>query len=193
MERQQYIKVKATSESYCVLRKNVRCERARFNQGEQQANETEDSFITAPCALAENCSYGALHEVLIRDSLVVGLRDISIEEKMQLDKDLTLKKAINIARQSKMKKGQQTDLRGETKHDIDSVTTKQWGKKSPNPRTQNKQKHLPIETKALQGGQSCDGCGNPLDMEGGNAQPERRHARRGKKVRMYVCKYVMSA
>lgn len=74
-ERQQYSAVKDTLETYFVPRKNVIYERARFNQRVQQANETVDSFITALYTLAENCSYGALHDELIRDRLVVGLRE----------------------------------------------------------------------------------------------------------------------
>lgn len=66
----------------------------------QQALETVDSFITALYALAENCEYELLHDELLGDRLVVGLRDTALSERMQLDKDLTLNKAINMARQS---------------------------------------------------------------------------------------------
>lgn len=97
-QRQQYGAVKDSFETYFVPRKNVIYERARFNQRVQQTNETVDSFITALYTLAENCSYGALHDELIRDRLVVGLRDTSLAERMQLDRDLTLEKALNMAR-----------------------------------------------------------------------------------------------
>ena len=109
-QRQQYTSVKATLETYFVPRKNVIYERARFNQRVQQPNEAVDVFITALYALAENCKYGALHDELIRDRLVVGLRDTSLAERMQLDKDLTLEKAVNMARQSEVIKRQQTSL-----------------------------------------------------------------------------------
>ncbi len=68
----------------------------------QQKNEPIDNFITALYALAENCNYGALHDELHRDRLVVGLRDRTLSERMQLDRDLTLEKAINKARQSEV-------------------------------------------------------------------------------------------
>lgn len=76
-------------------KKNVIYKRARFNQRVQQLNESVDNFITALYALAENCNYGALHNELLRDRLVVGLRDIILSEWMQLDRDLTIEKAIN--------------------------------------------------------------------------------------------------
>lgn len=65
----------------------------------KQASETVDSFVTSLYALSESCSYGALHDELIRDGLIDGLRHNSLSERMQLDKDLTLEKAVNMARQ----------------------------------------------------------------------------------------------
>lgn len=66
-----------------------------------------DIFITALFALAENCEYGELHDDLLRDRLVVGIRDASLSERMQLD---SIAKAITD-RQSEEIKRQQTDLR----------------------------------------------------------------------------------
>uniref|UniRef100_A0A672KCE8 Uncharacterized protein n=1 Tax=Sinocyclocheilus grahami TaxID=75366 RepID=A0A672KCE8_SINGR len=70
-------------------------ERARFNERVQQPSEPVDNFITALYALVENCNYGALHDELLRERLAVGLRDSTLSERMQLDRDLTLEKAIN--------------------------------------------------------------------------------------------------
>lgn len=67
-----------------------------------------DIFITALFALAENCEYGELHDNLLRDKLVVGIRDASLSERMQLD---SIAKAITMVRQSEEIKQQQTDLR----------------------------------------------------------------------------------
>ncbi|XP_061127410.1 uncharacterized protein K02A2.6-like [Syngnathus typhle] len=123
-QRHQYQAVRDTLDIYFVPRKNIIYERARFNQRVQQVNETVDSFVTALYALAENCNYGALHDELIRDRLVVGLRDTSLAERLQMDKDLTLEKAVNQARQSEVIKRQQTDIRGEKKADLDAVSVK---------------------------------------------------------------------
>ena len=57
----------------------------------QEDGETVDSFITHLYALAECCGYDALHNEMIRDRLVVGLCDA---EKLQLDAELTLEKAL---------------------------------------------------------------------------------------------------
>ncbi len=129
-------------------KKNVIYERARFNQRVQQTNEPVDNLITALYALAENCNYGALHDQLLRDRLVVGLRDRTLSERMQLDRDRTLEKTINMARQSEVIKNQQTDLRGESRSgaEIDAVAAKN---------EQNSGKKLPIKIKKQHFSQAC--------------------------------------
>ena len=58
-----------------MVRRNVIFERAKFNQRQEEQGETVDSFITSLHYLAEHCGYGQLHDEMIRDRLVVGLRD----------------------------------------------------------------------------------------------------------------------
>ncbi len=125
-QHQEYETVKETFNRFFMPKKNVIYERARFNQRVQQTNEPVDNFITALYALAENCNYGALHDQLLRDRLLVGLRDRTLSERMQLDRDRTLEKTINMARQSEVIKKQQTDLRGESRSgaEIDAVAAK---------------------------------------------------------------------
>ena len=79
----------------------------------QEANENVDVFVTALHALAEHCNYGTLHDELIRDRIVVGLADARLSERMQMDQDLNLEKAINMARQSEEIKKQQNTLRND--------------------------------------------------------------------------------
>ena len=66
-----------------------------------------NSFVTDLHALAEHCEYGTLREEMIRDRIVVGLLNAKLAEKLQLQADLMLVKAVNEARQSKQVKKQQ--------------------------------------------------------------------------------------
>ena len=79
----------------------------------QEENEPVDAFITDLYALAEHCSYRMLHNEMIRDRLVVGLRDAKLSEKLQLDAELMLDKAVTQVRQAEAVKRQQTVLRSE--------------------------------------------------------------------------------
>ena len=51
---------------------------------------------------------------MIRDRLVVGLRDSKLSERLQLDSDLDLKIALAMARNSGAVRAQQTTVRGST-------------------------------------------------------------------------------
>ena len=58
-----------------------------------------DSFITDLYGPARHCNFGTLKEELIRDRIVVGLQNRELSEELQLDPNLTLEKATNLARQ----------------------------------------------------------------------------------------------
>ena len=98
-------------EDHFIARGNVIYERAKFNQRKQEQSETVDTFITSLYKLAENCAYNALKEEMIRDCLVVGLKDTRLSKKLQLDANLTLAKAITMARQSETVEKQQATVR----------------------------------------------------------------------------------
>ena len=76
----------------------------------QNPDESVDSFITDLHNLVEFCEYGDLHDQLIRDRIVVGLRDKKLSEQLQMDPKLTLEKAVTCARQSEAVKQQQSTL-----------------------------------------------------------------------------------
>ena len=57
---------------------------AKFNRRAQEEGETVDEVVTALNKLAEHCNYGTLVEEMIRDRLVVGLRDAKLSEKLSI-------------------------------------------------------------------------------------------------------------
>ena len=95
--------------------------------------ERLEAYITTVHKLAENCGFGALKEELIRDRIVVGIRDKRLSERLQMDSDLTLAKAIQKVRQSETVKKQQTirhsEIMGDNKANKPSSTPR---KKSGN-------------------------------------------------------------
>ncbi|GBM37649.1 hypothetical protein AVEN_132093-1 [Araneus ventricosus] len=93
-----------------VVKKNTIFERAQFNKRVQLDDESVNTFITALYTLSEHCEYGVLHDELIRDRIVVGIRDKNLSEKLQLDADLTLPKVIERVRLSEVVKEQQGNL-----------------------------------------------------------------------------------
>ena len=98
--KKKYEPVKTKFDEHFARGRNVIYKRAKFNSRRQQDGETVDQFVTALHTLAENHSYGSLQEEMIRDRLVVGLRDMQVSMKLQLDPELTLKRAVTAACQS---------------------------------------------------------------------------------------------
>ena len=109
-DRLKYDKVKEKFDQCFLVRRNVIYERAKFNQ-RTQADETAEEFITSLHCLAEHCNFGALKEEMIRDRIVVGVKDATLSEKMQLESTLTLEKAVKMARESESVKKQQDVIR----------------------------------------------------------------------------------
>ena len=64
----------------------------------QEEGEPVDSFITLLYRLAEHRNYRDLYDEMIQDRIVVGLRDSDPSERLQTDPELTLDKAITMAR-----------------------------------------------------------------------------------------------
>ena len=92
--------------------------------------ETVHNFITSLYCLAEPCGYGPLNSQMIRDRIVVGLRDAALSEKVQLDPDLTLEKAVASACQRERVKKQQAVVRGDDESQCRHVRSKSWPKPS---------------------------------------------------------------
>ena len=99
-QRKKYEDVCKALSEYLIGKHNVVYERAKFNSRYQQPGETVESFITDVHKLAEHCQYGILLEEIIRNRIVVGIRDAKLSEKLQLDPNFTLAKTKTQVRQN---------------------------------------------------------------------------------------------
>jgi hypothetical protein len=91
--KKKYATVLEKFDAFFQVRKNVIFERARFNHRNQLEGESIEQYITALYRLVDSCEYGALKEEMLRDRIVVGIRDVAQSECLQLDANLTLEKA----------------------------------------------------------------------------------------------------
>lgn len=112
-DAKKYDTVNGKFQEHFVSRRNVIFERAKFNQRKQPEGESADSFITALYTLVEHCEYGQLKDEMIRDRIVVGIRDSKLSEKLQLNPKLKLEEAINQARQKEAVQKQQAIVRND--------------------------------------------------------------------------------
>ena len=141
--------------SHFVKRRNVIYDRAKFNSRLQQDGESVEEFIYSVHTLAQYCSYGNLHDEMVRDRIVVGIRDVSLSQKLQMDPELTLEKATKMVRESEAIKQQQKTLRSEEGVELNLVKgrSKSWHQKSK----QNRRlpQTAPVKPPV------CNRCGQP--------------------------------
>ena len=86
-------------DSYFDVRRNTIFERVRFNSRVEKEGESVEQYITELYDLVEFCACGVLKDEMPRDRLVVGIRDLSLSEKLQTAPMLTLEKAKTLIRQ----------------------------------------------------------------------------------------------
>ena len=91
-------KVITKFEEYCIGQRNETFERYNFNMRAQQDGETVDAYVTSLKTLAKTCNFGQLQDDLLRDRIVIGIRDNNIRKKLLNMPKLTLKECIDICR-----------------------------------------------------------------------------------------------
>lgn len=133
-DRKKYKEVMSKFDEYFKVRRNVIYERAKFNTREQREGETADEYITALYELIETCEYGTLKEEILRDRLVVGIRDKRMSEKLQLEADLTLESAKKSIRQKEAVRQQSKELATSTKQHLVEDVTRQTTRRPPRSR-----------------------------------------------------------
>ncbi|UYV79403.1 K02A2.6-like [Cordylochernes scorpioides] len=153
--------LKAFDSHFCVI-KNIIYERAKFNSRIQEDREPVDEFITSLYKLADSCEFEGLYEQLIRDRIVVGVRDKALSERMQLDSELTLEKAVKMVRQQEAVRQQQVDLqRPSTSQKVNQV---KFNSKKQSPKQQqqpSRKKEKSAKTRSR-----CPKCGGFTHREG---------------------------
>ena len=110
-EQKTYATVKEKFNNHFIKKRNVIYERAHFNQRCQEEGETFNDFVFALYGLVEHFKYENLRTEMIRDRIVVRLRNQKLSERLQLEADLTLEKAMTMAHQSECVRKQQLVIR----------------------------------------------------------------------------------
>ena len=153
-------------DQYFKPTRNVVYERYVFNTCMQDNDESAKSYVTRLRKLAASCEYGELTDDLIRDRLVIGLKNNGDKIRLLREKNLDLKKAIQMCTTSEvaaqqMKKIQNTeDKAEEVKKLVDrkKVPRRRHFKKAPEKqqKSDGKQKNSGVEDRS---DFNCKYCG----------------------------------
>ena len=68
---------------------------AKFNKHSQLPDEPVEQFIASLYNTAD-CNFRELKDELICDRIVVGIRDVSLSERLQMDPQLMLEKSKTV-------------------------------------------------------------------------------------------------
>lgn len=75
-----------------------------FNQRFQEDGENFDVFYTELRKIALNCNFETFLERMLRDRIIHGIKDRSVQQKLLGKKNLTLEQAVDICRTSELSK-----------------------------------------------------------------------------------------
>ena len=96
--------------------------------GSKKEGETVDEFYRSLTSLITYCQYRNVKlKEQVRDRLVVGLRERKLKERLQLTHDLTLTKALEIARQDEQVKQQMREKNNEVSNEADEARQEYLG------------------------------------------------------------------
>jgi hypothetical protein len=77
---------------------DVTYERYIFFSRDMREAESVDEYVTQLKQLSENCEFGTLSESLIKDRLVLGIKDKNVKDRLLRTKNLDLVKAVEICK-----------------------------------------------------------------------------------------------
>ena len=93
-DRKNIDNIVAGFEAFCVGAVNVTYERYRFNKRTQDDGERFDVYLSELRRLVKSCNFAAMEESMLRDRIVVGIRDDVLLQMC----DLKLNQAIDMCR-----------------------------------------------------------------------------------------------
>ena len=67
-----------------------------FNTRAQGATEGIDAYVKELRKLARNCEFEELHDSIIRDRIVCGIRSNEVRKRLLREKDLNLERAVEM-------------------------------------------------------------------------------------------------
>ena len=115
-------KIMEKFEQYTFGETNETYERLQFNNRKQEEHESFDSFVTALHNLARTCNFcECLYDSLIRDQIVIGIRDQRTRQRLLQERKLKLKKCIDICRSSESATTQMKAITTTTTNEVHKV------------------------------------------------------------------------
>ena len=117
-------------EAYCALKKNTTFERYVFFSRKQKDNEPFDQWLTDLKRLASTCEFEVFRDSLIKDGIVLGVRDVHVKDRLLRENALTLERAIEICKAFEISRQQLKELDTKPNITVNAVKTQSKQKDS---------------------------------------------------------------
>ncbi|UYV78904.1 K02A2.6-like [Cordylochernes scorpioides] len=117
-EKNSLPKIIEALNNHFTPQKNVIYERYIFNTSNQEENEGIDSYANRLRGLASSCEYDILTEELIRDRIVLGIKDNRVRKELLMEQKLNLSSANDICRTAEVTEQQITKLTVQESEDV---------------------------------------------------------------------------
>ncbi|XP_061190282.1 uncharacterized protein LOC133198160 [Saccostrea echinata] len=144
-------KVITALDTYCVGQTNVIYERYTFNCRNQEQSEHIDAYVAELRTLAKTCKFGDIEDEMIRDCIVIGVRDNHTRKKLLQEKKLDLQRCIDICRSNEKSESQLKSIA-----DVHHVKVKQKVKQENHGKNEKRRGN---RTQTIPTVQSCRYCG----------------------------------
>lgn len=118
-------KIMEAFEAHMDPKKNLVVERFKFNSRVQYPHESFDIFLTDLKRLLKNCEFKDQAESLLRDRIVLGIADKSVQERLLRDPDLPLDQTLKLCRASELGRLQAEAIKAENNISLDGVRSYQ--------------------------------------------------------------------
>ncbi|XP_031353843.1 uncharacterized protein LOC116178478 [Photinus pyralis] len=94
----------------------------RFLQRRQHEGESTQDFLTSLQKLATKCNYGTYLKKALRNQFVFGLRNQAIQSRLLEHKDLTVEKAVEVAKSMEVSQRDAAQLHNAHRGTVQSIT-----------------------------------------------------------------------
>ena len=173
----------AKFENFCIGKTNETYERYCFNKRDQEQGENIDTYVAALRTLVKTCNYGTLEESLVRDRIVIGIRENATRKKLLQDAKLTLNSCVEICRANEKTSIQMKDISQEEVQYVRRRYQKPRNNFTPRPQIDKKfddckycgKQHAQKREACPAWGKTCAKCGNSnhfkIKCESGRSTP----------------------
>ena len=140
-------------ESFCIGATHEAFESYRFHSRVQESNETIEGYVAELRILARGCNFEGFEDRMIRDRILVGCKSDHVREELLKDPQLTLKRAIDIAKAYEASQNKLSEMKDVS---VDRVRAKSGKKKEMSYKKDEKQGQ---NEKQSEKKEKCKRCG----------------------------------